>query len=150
MYLFHFMLGAIDTRKLGSDITVMLEEVQMTPSLLFEIVSRTGFAALRAWIEASSLAATCKCSSCGDFPVSRFWPTKFQGACKPNPSIKISVLSTLHLIDYWKLILCLLSLQRSPPNPLRIPKSLFSLFSQSEVRIILDYLSRYIQRLNLF
>src|SRR5690554_6076499 len=49
------MLRALGARHAGVQVAVMLEEIQVPPGLVGEIVSRTGLAALRAGVEAASL-----------------------------------------------------------------------------------------------
>src|SRR5690554_132480 len=49
------MLRALGAGHAGVQVAVMLEEVQMPPGLVGEVVSRTGLTALRAGVEAAAL-----------------------------------------------------------------------------------------------
>tara|TARA_R100000963_G_C4640939_1_gene104574 strand:- start:1042 stop:1449 length:408 start_codon:yes stop_codon:yes gene_type:complete len=61
------MLGALGARHAGVQVAVMLEEIQVPPGLVGEIVSRTGLAALRTGVEAASLGLDVEVQTVGRY-----------------------------------------------------------------------------------
>jgi hypothetical protein len=84
------VLVALDSGDLGGEVAVMLEEIEMPPSELFEVMGLAHLSTFRAWKPGSPVRGDFDIELMGAFDVSNFWSTFFQGFSRPRPRVRIS------------------------------------------------------------